>query len=199
MNKPTLAMAAVLIVMASSCAPPKNQNPSTLGNKADVRRSNRAKLIVQEEKNGTETGVYQQDLKLTTPITVNGKPIAGKHSLEIGSTGNFPANKPGCYPTKTSMIILHEKPKKDGWQFPKNAKIVWVIDGKMTSPKKVIESPIELEDGKWWESLITEPECETFKQFGTAKDAELRINDAVIRLSAEEIATIKEFTSVLGY
>lgn len=199
MKTTSLLTVAILCVVVLACNQTGDRTGSTGGKAANVQRSKRAKLIVQLEKKGTETGVYQQDLKLDGPVMVKGKPVAGKHKIELGSIANYPGTKPACISPQVAMNILHEKPIKGGWQFPASAKVVWVIDGQNTSPKRINQRPIEKEDGEWWESLITEPDCETYRHLATATTAELHINDAVLALTAEEIATLKEFSNAIGY
>ena len=199
MNVLRLLLFIAITVFTATCQLKNATESSPLSNKAKVQKSNRAKLIIQQEKKGTETGVYQQKLELREPLTVNGKKVAGRHRFELSSTANYPGDKPACISERCSVIILHEKPIKGGWQYSKSSKVVWVVDGQNTSPEKIIQAPIEFEDGEWWESLITRPSCETFQQLASAKTAELRIDGALLKLSDEEIAALKEFVTAIGY
>lgn len=156
-------------------------------------------MIIQQEKKGTETGVYQQDLELREPLTINGRKVADRHTFELSSTANYAGDTPACTSEQASVTILHGKPKKSGWQYAKVSKVVWVIDGQSTSPEKIIQAPIELEDSEWWESIITRPSCQTFQQLASAKTAELRVDGAVLKLSDEEITAWKEFATAIGY
>lgn len=199
MSVPKLLLFIVVTAFTTTCQVKNATDSSPQGNKAKVQKSKRAKLIIQQEKKGTETGVYQQKLELREPLTVNGKNVAGRHRFELSSSANYPGDKPTCISERCAVIILHEKPIKSGWQYSKVGKVVWVVDGQNTSPEKVIQSPIEFEDGDWWESLITRPDCETFRQLAAATTVELRINDAVLKLSDEEILALKEFVTAIGF
>lgn len=188
----------IITVLGCNFARDKRSSPSA-DNKPNVQRSSRAKLIVQKEKSGAETGVYLHDLELRGPALLKGKPMPGKHRFEIGINAGYPGEKQACLPTRSALIILHEKPSRSGWQYPAQAKVVWNIDGQKTVPKKVIQQPIEKEDGEWWESLITEPDCETFRHLAGGQQAELSINDVLIKLSPEEIAELKRVANALGF
>lgn len=188
-----------IVISAAACNLPSAKVRNTLGDKADVKNGKRSKLIIQKEKKNTETGVYMQDLELREPLMVDGKPDKGKHRFEIGINGNYFGEKRSCEPIRYALIILHEKPVKTGWQYPSNANVIWAIDGKETKPEKIIQRPIEKEDGEWWESLITRPDCETFRQMASATSAEIRINNAVIKLQPDEIAALKEYAVAIGF
>lgn len=193
------AFVCITLLLGAGCSLPQPKGQNTLGDKADVKSGKRSKLIIQKEKNNTETGVYMHDLELREPLMVNGRPVPGKRRFEIGINGNYVGEKRSCEPIRYALIILHEKPEKTGWQYSPKTKIVWVIDGKETRPGKIIQAPIEKEDGEWWESLITRPDCETFRQMASAVSAELHINDAVIKLQPDEIAAIKEYAVAIGF
>jgi len=199
MNIRRLLLFIAIAVITATCQLKKVTETSPAGTIPKAPKSNRAKLLVQKEKKGTETGVYQQKLELREPLTINGKKVSDRHRFELSSTANYPGDKPACISERSSVNILHEKSKKSGWQYLKVSKVVWVVDGQKTSPEKIIQSPIEFEDGEWWESLITRPSCTTFQQLATAKTAELHIDGAVLKLSDEEIVALKDFTTAIGY
>ena len=193
-----IIFAAGITFIGCRIADKESKTATTMDEAKPAPSSPKPKLLIQREKKGTETGVYQQHFKIVSPVKVNSEVISGNHKIELTNMATYPGGVPKCVASSLVMNVLHEKPDKGGWQFSNSPKVSWVVDGQTTHAVKVLTHAIEFEDGNYWETVIAQPTCQTFEQLGNGKVAEIHIDDAVVEFTQYDLDAFKEFASALG-
>jgi hypothetical protein len=149
MNKNSFPFALLLIAAAVlACKKTQtNQQPGSTSQPAsNAAQPAKSDFRVTQHPNG-ETGVYQLHFGLSRPVTAGDVPVPGKHKIELSNMASFKGKTPKCVPSSLAFTILHSKPVKDGWQYPRSAKVTFVADGKTSSPTKANQTDLDAEDG----------------------------------------------------
>jgi hypothetical protein len=201
-NHPNLIISFVLLLALSlmlGCL----GKPATQGSapKPKAPQSNTykpARLLIQNEPRGN-TGVYQQHLKLSSPLFIDGKLADEEHAFEVNNTASYKGKTPTCVSEHLAFMITHTTPTKAGWHYPSKASISVIADGQTLKPVKVVQQAPEIEDGEYWETLIVQPTCEMFSSLGKAASAEIQIGNASIKVSSDELNDLKKFAEAIGY
>jgi hypothetical protein len=193
---PFLLLFFAALGCSENTQPAAAKKSETSGDKQNVAK-NGAKLLIQSEPKN-RTGIYQSDFKILQPIVVSGKKVDGQHSIELNNQASYTGTTAKCDAESLVIDILHGKPSRSGWQFPRNAKLTYVADGVEMKPIKVIQKSLDEEDGEYWEALISQPSCEAIQKIASAKTAALKVDAAVITLSDSDISAFRDFAAAIG-
>jgi hypothetical protein len=190
----------VLLLVVLACSE-LSVNPSKSTSKPQSQSHsspNGARLRINSEPKD-RTGIYQDNFKIAQPVKINGKNIEGVHNIELSNMAGFSGSTPRCEIESLVINVLHGKPKTAGWQYPRNAKLSFIIDGADLKPNKVTQMDLDEDEGQYWESLISQPTCEIIQKMATASSVVLKIDNATIELSETDRAALKEFAATIGF
>jgi hypothetical protein len=208
-----LLFSALVLGCVILCGCSKGSRDVGLNSKADVLYPHGSKIIIQHLKDKGEIHFYQSDIKIKPSLIINAKALNEKHSFELDSMAFYKDEQPP--PTVVTFTLTHDTPKKIGWRFPPNPKLIIIADDKRyESPLCQVELPttttkeskpkcyeIELKkddpsDAEYYEMLIMEIPFEMFSFVGNAHMVRMQIGSATFEVPSETIAALKSFADI---
>ncbi|MFL6373874.1 MAG: hypothetical protein ACJ73D_04320 [Pyrinomonadaceae bacterium] len=156
--------------------------------------------ITVDEKPGQAVSLSQGTIWIKQPLLVNGNKVEGDISLV--NSASYPPGAPTCKDPFAVMKIDHIKPSLDGWQYSKDTKISYIVDGvemKPTSDGLPPAPPTPSTDHTiYLERITVSPTCDTWQKIANSGSTQIRIGDALVDLSDHDRSVIKEFASAIG-